>query len=120
MRPQRHGAGKLFKASCGALLALAFLLSPALEALGHDHATGAGAVVIHTEASHPTAAPHLEQEEHREPEDCLVCLHSGKTYLGQPYAMPAPICLDAGEPSPCATPAAKRARASSSPRGPPV
>ena len=57
-----------------AILILGLLLAPMVVEFGHHEDHAVGAVVVHDEASHPDAAPHLEPEEHLRPEPCPVCL----------------------------------------------
>lgn len=63
-------------AYCLSLLTLAVVLGPALTEGHHaDHfESGIGEDFVHSEASHPSAAPHIDQEEHLGPADCAACL----------------------------------------------
>ena len=60
------------------LLAVALLLAPSLAALEHPAHETPEVGLVHVEATHPHAAPHLEQEEHSVLEDCAVCLQAGR------------------------------------------
>jgi hypothetical protein len=102
-----------------ALLAVAALLLPMLTSLGHaEHADGPFEVV-HSEASHPRAAPHLEREEHPDHEGCLACIHVGKTYVGPAASSQATLAGELRAVRPVAPCLAQTARASASPRAPP-
>ena len=61
-----------------ATLAVALLLAPSLAALEHPAHETPEAGLVHAEATHPHAAPHLEQEEHSALENCAVCLQAGR------------------------------------------
>jgi hypothetical protein len=107
------------RSSVSVLLAVATLLLPMLASLGHaEHADGPFDVV-HTEASHPRAAPHLEPEEHPEHDGCLVCVHVGKSYVGPAVSSPAPIVSELRAVRPIVLCLAQTGRASASPRAPP-
>ena len=60
------------------LLAVALLLAPSLAALEHPAHETPEVGLVHVEATHPHAAPHLEQEEHSALENCAVCLQTGR------------------------------------------
>ena len=102
-----------------ALLALGLLLALSVGSFEHlDHAFEPAAP-IHTEASHPGAAAHLDREEHQDGERCLLCLHTR-----HPYVAPASTpCLPSGDNLPSALPTATLVahakRSSASPRAPP-
>jgi hypothetical protein len=64
-----------------ATLAVVLLLAPSLAALEHPAHETPEAGLVHVEATHPQAAPHLEQEEHSALENCPVCLQAGRAAM---------------------------------------
>jgi hypothetical protein len=64
-----------------ATFAVALLLTPSLAALEHPAHETPEAGLVHAEAAHPHAAPHLEQEEHSALESCAVCVQAGRNAM---------------------------------------
>lgn len=65
-----------------ASLTLLLLVVPLFAALDHPVHESDHASPIHTEAVHPDAAPHFDREEHHPFEDCLVCVHGARLFVG--------------------------------------
>lgn len=47
---------------------------------GHALLHASAGARIHDEATHPDAASHLDQEEHRDLDECVACIHTSKRF----------------------------------------
>ena len=113
--PGQHGL-----ATYSAVIALLLLLSPSIEAFDHDDLHAVESPHLHSEAAHPHAAPHLDQEEHLGADHCPVCLHSSDTTHDGPFLSGPNV--DSGPTVLLLRPAddSSAARTCSAPRAPPA
>ena len=113
--PSRCGAHRL-----AVLFAFAIaMLAPSIREL--DHALHApAAATVHDEASHPDAAPHLEQEEHLGKDECLVCLHADTKLLEPRQSSDPLVDSSSGDPVSSLAPAGSTPRTSDPARAPPA
>lgn len=103
-----------------AWMVLALLLVPTIDLLDHGELHAETPGFQHDEASHPNAAPHLDEEEHLGPEICLACAHLSVAAPNGPQDSGETIDLDLRSASWTSAVFSQTARPSAPTRGPPA
>ena len=113
--PDRRGTRRLVVLFAGAIA----MFAPRFAELDHTlHAPAAA--TVHDEASHPDAAPHLEQEEHLGKDEGLVCLHAGTKLLEPRQSSDPLVDSSSSDPVSSLAPAGSTPRTSDPARAPPA
>lgn len=87
---------------------------------GHALLHGLPGATIHAEATHPDAASHLDQEEHRDLDECVACIHASKRFARFQGSSSALAGSDSIAPGIVLAAARSAARVPGPPRAPPV
>jgi len=75
---------------------------------------------IHDEATHPDAASHLDQEEHRDLDECVACIHTSKRFASFQGSSSSLAGSDSIAPVVVLAASHNAARVSGPPRAPPA